>query len=49
MLYALYLITALILFYYFNDNSRHIYIRIFSLYSSIGCIVELICKIYGFY
>ena len=49
MLYLLYITTALILFTYFLDKSRHIYVRIFSLYASVGCSVEMICKMYGFY
>lgn len=49
MLYALYLITALILFGYFQDETRHFYVRIISLWASIGCVVEMICRIYGWY
>ena len=49
MLYGLYLVTALILFSYFKDETRNIYVRLFSLYSSIGCVVEMVCKMYGYY
>lgn len=49
MLYALYLVTALILFSYYKDETRHLYVRIFSLYASVGCAVEMICKIFGWY
>lgn len=49
MLCALYIITALILFGYWLDDTRHIYVRIISLWASIGCVTELICRIYGWY
>lgn len=49
MLYVLYIVTALILFSYFLDKKRHVYVRIFSLYASVSCVVEMTCKIFGWY
>lgn len=49
MLYALYIVTALILFQYAQDSTRHLYVRIMSFWASIGCVTELICRIYGWY